>query len=152
MVKEIKYNDLSISINLDELSFIDGYAGLLGVVIKDNKYEVITGVIDEKFNVIVPFRKDEVSFEDFENNNYKNDVLVYKNKKAIYKVDDEEYYIINLDNTTFKKIYNSIVPINPIRRVNDYYGIDENNVILYSNGDSCLYDIINGKVLSKVYD
>ena len=60
--------------------------------------EVTTEVLTEDLKLVVPFRKDVVDFDSFKSYKYNNEVNVYKNKKAIYKVSEEEFYVIDLEN------------------------------------------------------
>ena len=72
-------------------------------------------------------------------------VSVYKNNKAIYKVSDDLFYVIDLEKTEFIKKDNKIIPVNPLLKMVCYYGIDDKKIIVYEKDCAYLYDVINNK-------
>ena len=84
---EIKYQDNIINVDLDNATIIDGYIPILYInKIGEDKYIVITSVIKEDGTVLVPFRKSIATKDEVDNYLFDNDISVYKNNKAIYKV------------------------------------------------------------------
>ena len=109
----LKLGDKSFLLNLDNLNVIDGFIPLLACEEKENDMlEVTTGVIDTKFKLRVPLRTKLVSKEEYYAYNFDNDVSVYKNKKAIYRVSESEFYLIDLENTIFESRREDIIPVN----------------------------------------
>ena len=79
-------------------------------------------------------------------------VSVYKNNKAIYKVSDDLFYVIDLEKTEFIKKDNKIIPVNPLLKMVCYYGIDDKKIIVYEKDCAYLYDVINNKRITPKYD
>lgn len=152
-ILEIKYQDNIINVNLDDATIIDGYISILYTnKIDEDKYIVITSVIKEDGSVLVPFRKSIATKDEVENYLFDNDVLVYNGGKAIYKVSDSLFYLIDLEKTEFIKKDNKIIPVNPLLKMVCYYGIDDKKIIVYEKECSYLYDVINNKRISPKYD
>lgn len=152
-ILEIKYQDNIININLDDAIIIDGYIPILYIKkIDEDKYIVITSVIKEDGTILAPFRKSVVTKDEVNNYLFDNDVSVYNGGKAIYKVSDDLFYVIDLEKTEFIKKDDKIIPVNPLLKMVCYYGIDDNKIIVYEKECSYLYDIINNKRISPKYD
>lgn len=150
---EIKYQDNIINVNLNNSTIIDGYIPILYTnKIDRDKYIVITSVIKEDGTVLVPFRKSIATKDEVDNYLFDNDVSVYNGGKAIYKVSDSLFYLIDLEKTEFIKKNDKIIPVNSILKMVCYYGIDDKKIIVYEKECSYLYDIINTKKISPKYD
>ncbi len=150
---EIKYKDNIINVDLDNATIIDGYIPILYTnKIDEDKYAVITSVIKEDGTVLVPFRKSIATKDEVDNYLFDNDVSVYKNGKAIYKVSDSLFYVIDLEKTEFIKKDDKIIPVNPILKMVCYYGIDDKKIIVYEKECSYLYDVVNSKKIGPKYD
>lgn len=150
---EIKYQDNIINVDLDNATIIDGYIPILYTnKIGEDKYIVITSVIKEDGTVLVPFRKSIVTKDEVDNYLFDNDISVYKNNKAIYKVSDDLFYVIDLEKTEFIKKDNKIIPVNPLLKMVCYYGIDDKKIIVYEKDCAYLYDVINNKRITPKYD
>ena len=101
---EIKYQDNIINVDLDNATIIDGYIPILYTnKIGEDRYIVITSVIKEDGTVLVPFRKSIATKDEVDNYLFDNDISLYKNNKAIYKVSDDLFYVIDLEKTEFTK-------------------------------------------------
>lgn len=149
----LSYGNFEVTINLNEIVNIDGYIPVLyAEEIDNNEILVVTGVLDGEYNIVVPFRKNVVSSEDFDKYNFDNDVSVYENKKAIYKVNENRFYVINLENVEFTKVDGAIIPQNPIVKMMAYYGIDDENIIVYMKDYAYMYNIVQNKVISDIYN
>ena len=152
-IKEIKLNNYSIIAHLEDLEFIDGYFQIMSVKEKDEEhYEVTTGVIDEEFNVVVPLRKEVVLKNDFNNYEYNNDVSLYSNKKIIYRLGKNEFYLIDLQDTCFELENNKYVPKKYLKKFSAYYGIDDEKIIMYFKDSACIYNVLENKPVSNMYD
>ncbi len=152
-ILKIKYQDNIINVNLDNATIVDGYILLLYTnKIDEDKYIVITSVIKEDGTVLVPFRKSIATKDEVDNYLFDNDVSVYNGGKAIYKVSDDLFYVIDLEKTEFIKKDDKIIPVNPILKMVCYYGIDDNKIIVYEKDSAYLYDVVNNKKISPKYD
>ena len=150
---EIKYQDNIINVDLDNATIIDGYIPILYTnKIGEDRYIVITSVIKEDGTVLVPFRKSIATKDEVDNYLFDNDISVYKNNKAIYKVSDDLFYVIDLEKTEFIKKDNKIIPVNPLLKMVCYYGIDDKKIIVYEKDCAYLYDVINNKRITPKYD
>ena len=120
-IVNISYEGKNIKLDLSRSRFVDGYMPVISAQENsDGMLDVTTTVINKNMDVVVPIRTLTVTKEDFNNYNFDNDVLVFENKKAIYKVGKEEYYVIDLENTDFINKDNKQIPSNPIFEMNDY--------------------------------
>lgn len=150
---EIKYQDNIINVDLDNATIIDGYIPILYTnKIGEDRYIVITSVIKEDGTVLVPFRKSIATKDEIDNYLFDNDISVYKNNKAIYKVSDDLFYVIDLEKTEFTKKDDKIIPVNPLLKMVCYYGIDDKKIIAYKKDCAYLYDIVNNNKISSNYD
>ena len=150
---EIKYQDNIINVDLDNATIIDGYIPILYInKIGEDRYIVITSVIKEDGTVLVPFRKSIATKDEVDNYLLDNDISVYKNNKAIYKVSDDLFYVIDLEKTEFTKKNDKIIPVNPLLKMVCYYGIDDEEIIVYKKDCAYLYDIVNNNKISPNYD
>ena len=150
---EIKYQDNIINVDLDNVVIIDGYIPILYTnKIGEDRYIVITSVIKEDGTVLVPFRKSIATKDEVDNYLFDNDVSVYNGGKAIYKVSNNLFYVIDLEKTEFIKKDDKIIPINPILKMVCYYGIDNKKIIVYEKDFAYLYDVVNNKKISPKYD
>lgn len=150
---EIKYQDNIINVDLDNATIIDGYISILYTnKIGEDRYIVITSVIKEDGTVLVPFRKSIATKDEIDNYLFDNDISVYKNNKAIYKVSDDLFYVIDLEKTEFTKKDDKIIPVNPLLKMVCYYGIDDKKIIVYKKDCAYLYDIVNNNKISPNYD
>lgn len=149
----LEYGDYKVNVDLNRTKSIDGYIPIMDVKELPNKMlEVMTAVLTEDLKLVVPFRKDVVDYDSFKSYKYNNEVNVYKNKKAIYKVSEEEFYVIDLENTKFVNIDGTIIPSNPLQSMVAYYGIDDKKIIMYSYDKACIYNVCNDKLISNVYE
>lgn len=150
---EIKYQDNIINVDLDNATIIDGYIPILYTnKIGEDRYIVITSVIKEDGTVLVPFRKSIATKDEVDNYLFDNDISVYKNNKAIYKVSDDLFYVIDLEKTEFTKKNDKIIPVNSLLKMVCYYGIDDKKIIVYKKDYAYLYDIVNNNKISPNYD
>lgn len=150
---KLSWQEFEVVINPNDIINIDGYIPILSTRnIDDNVIEVITAVIDEDYNLVVPFRKSIVSKEDFEKYNFDNEISVYKNKKAIYRVNENEFYVIDLEKVEFVYLEGVIMPKNPIKQMALYYGINDEKIIMYTKDQACMYDITQDKIISNIYN
>lgn len=150
---EIKYQDNIINVDLDNATIIDGYIPILYTnKIGEDRYIVITSIIKEDGTVLVPFRKSIATKDEVDNYLFDNDISVYKNNKAIYKVSDDLFYVIDLEKTEFTKKNDKIIPVNPLLKMVCYYGIDDKKIIVYKKDCAYLYDIANNNKISPNYD
>ena len=101
---------------------------------------------------MVPFRKSIATKDEVDNYLFDNDISVYKNNKAIYKVSDDLFYVIDLEKTEFTKKNDKIIPVNPLLKMVCYYGIDDKKIIVYKKDYAYLYDIVNNNKISPNYD
>ncbi len=150
---DILYDDKIIKIDLKKAKFIDGYMPIISVKENtDETLDVTTTIIDEDLNVIVPIRTSKVSKESFKNYDFDNNVVVFKNKKAIYKVNKDEFYLINLKNVTFYEEEGKFIPSNSIFKMTGYYLIDSDKIIVYAPYFSYIYDVCNNVRKSMIYN
>lgn len=149
----IRYEDKNIKLDLSRSKFVDGYMPVISAQENsDGMLDVITTIINKNRDIVVPIRTQTVTKEDFNNYNFDNDVLVFENKKAIYKVGKEEYYVIDLENTDFINKDNKQIPSNPIFEMNDYKLINKNKIIAHTSYYSFIYDVCNNVKKSMFYD
>lgn len=150
---ELKFGDIKVIINEENIINIDGFIPVYSVnELDDDKYEVITGVIDEQFNLIVPFRSTVATETEIEEFNLLNDVNVFKGGKAIYRVGENRFFLINLKEVKFRKEHNDYVPTNFEHAFIAYCALGDGKIIMYHNSSAYLYDVYNDNILSIRYD
>ena len=149
----IKNNGIIASVSLDNLLDNNKFIPVYNVnELPNDKVEIITGTIDKKLNVIIPFRKSVVLLSDFLEEKYENHINYFDNDKAIYQETDNRFYVIDLNNVIFDFINNKFIPSNFIKQIYSYYIIDNKNIIEYSLNNATIYDVSNDKYNSLTYD
>lgn len=128
---------LTIPIEEEALDFKDGYCSIYF-----NIYGFYySGVIDENFQIVIPFvytnKQQEFSV-----------TTIFKNHKAIYGIKNEEFYLIDLEQVQFQKQNKCLVPINYIMKFDAYNDLDDEKAILMNKGKYFLYDVVKEEKLS----
>lgn len=150
---ELKFGNIKVIINEENIINIDGFIPVYTVKeLGEDKYEVITGVIDEQFNLIVPFRSAMATKQEIEEFNFLNDVNVFKGGKAIYRVGENRFFLINLKEVKFRKEEDDYVPINSELAFMAYCALGDGKIIMYHESSARLYDVYNDINLSIRYD
>lgn len=132
-----KEHALTIPISSDDITFVDGYS-FLCFNIEGYYYG---GVINENFEVVVPFTVEQEE-EDF------TVTTIFKNHKAIYGIKNEKFYLIDLDTVQFKQINEELIPINYLMKLDAYDDLDDTKAMIYKDKDYFIFDVSNNKKLS----
>lgn len=152
-IVNIRYEGKNIKLDLSRSKFVDGYMPVISAQENsDGMLDVITTIINKNRDIVVPIRTQTVTKEDFNNYNFDNDVLVFENEKAIYKVSNNKFYLIDLENVKFDNENNKLIPSNPIFEMNDYKLINKNKIIAHTSYFSFIYDVCNNVKKSMFYD
>lgn len=120
--------------------------------LEDDKVLITTGLVDNKLNIIIPFRKEIISYDDYISDKNHIHIICFNNDKAVYEFMDGKYYVINLNNVKFKKVKNDFIPLNPIKQLYGLSVIDNENIIELSLQGCRVYNVSYDKYMSLNYD
>lgn len=147
-IKEIRYQNYSIKIDLNNIIEIDGFIPIMSYKeLEDNNYEVYTGVINKNFEVVVPIRREILSKSKLLDDELTINLMLFKSGNLIYQCSDN-CYLIDLNNVRF----NNEVPNNYILKFLAYYNIGNGSIIVYNKDNSYIYDVYNKKEKGLIYD
>lgn len=119
--------------------------------ISNNKYITYSVILNKNFEVVVPLRDELVSKEDINNFMFEKDILIYQGKKAIY-FDKDACYLIDLNTVKFNKIGDDYKPSGYLLKAESVYNIGDGKVIFYLTEKAFIYDVVNNKFMSNIYD
>lgn len=150
--KRFLVDEDEVIVDLDCLIFIDGFASFMSSKrISNDMYAVYTAVLNESYEIVVPFRKQILTKAQYENTDCKVLVVVYEGKKAIFQTKDY-FYVINLQNIKFKKESYEYIPCDYINKFISYYNMGNGKIIAYEQETAYIYDVVNGKINGFICD
>ncbi len=149
---EIGDDTLFVLLHLDNLNKIDGLYEIRYVYALDDDLEIITGIIDDNLNQVIPLQKEKISKSDFGTGRNIHYVKLFPNKKAIYKADKNECYIVDLTNTEFVHIDEKVIPKNYVKKFDFWCDLGYGNIICSRSDKFVLYDVVNLREKSVEYD
>lgn len=149
---EIDDYELSILLHLDKLNKIDGLYEIRYVDDLDDDLEIITGVIDDNLNQVIPLRKEKITKSAFDKERNVRYIKLFPNKKVIYKSGKNECYIVDLTNTEFVHKDGKDIPKNYVKKFDFWYDLGDGNIICSISGKFVLYDVVNLREKSVEYD
>lgn len=151
-IRKIIYDGHVIKIDFNRKISIDGYIPIMvQTSLKNKKIKIMTGVIDENLNVIVPIREKVVSKSDFEKENFSINISIYEGSKALYETKDA-VYLINLKTVRFKKEEDDYIPNGYYFKFKSVKEIGNGKIIVYLENKSFVYDVINNKIDSLIFN
>lgn len=151
---QVKEGNYDLYINMNDLVKKDGLYQIAEIEFdeEENSYMVVTGIIDENLNELLPVRLEKVKKEVFEVNKNSREISLYNNKMAIYKAQENECYVIALDKVSFQLSDGMDIPLNPIFRMEYYVKIDNDIIIAFYKDKAWVYDVSNRRQIGNIYD
>lgn len=152
MVRKIYVDDYELELHLDRLTIVNGYIPIkIASDVNETSAYVITGVLDKNMNIVVPFRKKLVSKTDVSNGEIGINVNIFENDRAIYEFDNQ-FYVIDLKTTGFKKMENDFVPSGYYFKFDYFFNNGDGKIVGYYGDRAFIYNVINNKFESKIYN
>lgn len=151
-IRIINYDGYKIKIDFNKKICIDGYIPIMAsTILEDGKYEIMTGVIDENLNVIVPLRKKIVTKEELESLDIHINISIYKGNKALYELNDK-VYLINLNTVKFNKENDDYIPTGYYFKFDHVKDMGNGLIIADIGNRAFLYDVINNRLESMLFN
>lgn len=146
----IEDENVSLKLDLNELEKKDGMYNVSYIFYshKENFYEIVTGILDENFNQVIPLKRQTISKKDYDESGSKINLGLFNNKKIIYTV-NRESYVLDLNHVL---INDEDVPLKYIRKIDFWHNLDGEKIICCVLNKFYLYDVSKDKVLGSVYD
>lgn len=151
-IKKINYENFTINIDLNRVTSIGEYIPIMATAgINDDEVVVITGVIDKKLNVIVPFRKKVMTKQELLERKFGINIILYENAMAFYETKDC-VYLIDLNTVKFEKVNDEYIPSGYYFKMNSVIEIGNNKVIVQKNNKAFIYDVMNNEIKSMIFN
>lgn len=150
-IRKIIYDGCVIKIDFNRKISINGYIPIMSQTsLNNNKIKIMTGVIDENLNIVVPIRERIVSKDDLEKENFNINIYIYENGKALYETEDA-VYLINLKTVKFNK-EEDCIPYGYYFKFKSVKDLGNGKIIAYLQDRSFIYDVLNNEIESLLFN
>lgn len=151
-IRKIIYDGYEIKIDFNRKISVNGYIPIMAQTnLSDDKIKIITGIIDEDLNVVVPLRENVISKEELENKNFGINISIYQNGKALYETENN-VYLIDLKTVKFNKENDNYIPSSYYFKFKCVEDIGNGCIIAYLENKAFIYDVVNNEIESFLFN
>lgn len=154
VVKDEDNKLIRTSIDIDSLKTIRNYGSIYFKIKINGLMCLYSGVIDNKYNTVIPFRcefidEEKESINVYDSENY----IALFDDNAIYGVNDTEFYLININSTKYKKDeFGRLIPENYLRKIDAYETVSNSTVNILIDNQFYMLDATNNTLLTFGFD